>query len=312
VSPRAREGMAARKSSKKSPKKAVRKAVKKSTRTSPKTTKKAPRKSPKKAVKKSTTSKKSIKTQSSVPSVIGLIALVVLALILLYFGVTSLLGSQDTETQAAETPVLAASVNGVDITTVQLETQYAILPEQYRAVYTKDMILQQLIDEELLISYGVDLGLVATDEAVNEEIQNILANGQITITELQSNLEKFNLTIDDFEKLIERKILIELSMNELLKDVPQATVGDANAYYVANAAQYVEEEQVRVRHILIGRTRDNAAQYSKDLMEQIKGGADFCALVTKETDDKGSADKCGEYTFARGFMVPEFEKASFA
>jgi len=47
------------------------------------------------------------------------------------------------------------------------------------------------------------------------------------------------------------------------------------------------------------------------VLVDLKAGADFCELVTQESDDKGSLATCGEYTFPRGFMVPEFEKASF-
>ena len=39
---------------------------------------------------------------------------------------------------------------------------------------------------------------------------------------------------------------------------------------------------------------------------------DFAALVKQYSDDHGSKEKGGEYTFKRGQMVPEFEAAAFS
>jgi len=271
-------------------------------KTARKVVKKSPRKAPKKAVRKTPNKK-----QSQAPQVIGLVILVIVAFFLIYFGVSSLMPSS----APADVPVVAAVVGDVEITSEQLQTQYAILPPQYKAMYSEQMILQQLIDEELLLAYGASQGLSVSDEEVNEEIQRVLSSGQLTLVELQENLKNFNLTVDDFEGLIGRKLMIEKSMDALLKDVPPPTEADARAFYDENSAQFVSEEQVTVRHILIASQREDAAQFSKDLLDQIKEGADFCALVEEETDDKGSVETCGEYTFPRGYMVPEFEEASF-
>jgi parvulin-like peptidyl-prolyl isomerase len=284
----------------------AKKAAKKVAKKAKKTVRKAPKKAAKKTIKKTPkkVSRKVAKKppQNNLPVTLFVIAvaIIIIALVLIFSG---------SEPDAQST--VAASVNGVEITAEQLETQYAILPEEYKAIYSKELILQQLIDEELLITYGAEQGQVVSEESVNEEIQRILATGELTVVELEDNLNRFNLSLEDFEALIERKLLIELSMSLLLADMGGATETDARAFYDANIAQYAVEEQVTARHILIASQRENAAQFSKDVMKQLQDGADFCKFVTDETDDKGSVDNCGEYTFPRGYMVPEFEKASF-
>ncbi|MBL0350684.1 MAG: peptidylprolyl isomerase [Elusimicrobia bacterium] len=88
-------------------------------------------------------------------------------------------------------------------------------------------------------------------------------------------------------------------------------------------------ERVRARHILISVPSENGAptgwatatleQKSAarkkilDLKNQIKKGADFADLATKNSVDKGSAANGGDLGFfTRGQMVPPFEKAAFA
>jgi parvulin-like peptidyl-prolyl isomerase len=44
----------------------------------------------------------------------------------------------------------------------------------------------------------------------------------------------------------------------------------------------------------------------------VRAGEDFAKLAKKYSDDPGSKDNGGEYTFPRGKMVPEFEAAAFS
>lgn len=100
---------------------------------------------------------------------------------------------------------------------------------------------------------------------------------------------------------------------------PQVSDADIQNYYNQHQAQYQVKEQVRVRHILIAAPAGDAAKGSaakakaEDLLKQIKGGANFADLATKNSDDPGSKTQGGELGFLdRGKTVPEFDKAAFA
>lgn len=92
--------------------------------------------------------------------------------------------------------------------------------------------------------------------------------------------------------------------------------GDVQRYYNDNIAQYQTPEQVRASHILLGTAGKDEATVRKqaeDLLQQVKGGADFAALATKFSEDEGSKVNGGDLDyFGRGRMVPEFETAAFA
>ncbi len=77
-------------------------------------------------------------------------------------------------------------------------------------------------------------------------------------------------------------------------------------------------EQIRVRHILVPVAADGsddgaALARAKQLLAQLRQGADFAALAREHSADPGSARRGGELDwFARGRMVPSFEAAAFA
>lgn len=250
-----------------------------------------------------TTTKTVKKDYSSI--IFGVVGIIILAIIIgaaIYFMPKS---------DVVETSVVAASVNGVEITADQLNKQYMLLPEQYRQTLTKEIVLEQLIDEELLLAYGRENGIEVTPEEIQNEVHSIMDNGGLKLEDLEANLNEFNLTTEDFETLVGRKLLIERSMALIMEDLPEIPGSVVQDYYDKHIDSYKIPEQVKVRHILIRSTVENAAVFAKDLMDQVKNGADFCKLVKENSDDPGSKETCGEYTFPRGMMVPEFEEASF-
>ncbi|MGA9268205.1 MAG: peptidylprolyl isomerase [Rhodomicrobium sp.] len=81
----------------------------------------------------------------------------------------------------------------------------------------------------------------------------------------------------------------------------------ARAAYDEQIGNLKPEQEVHARHILV-KTEDEA----KDLVKQLKAGADFKELAQKSSDG-GSAHSGGDLGyFARGQMVKSFEDAAFA
>jgi parvulin-like peptidyl-prolyl isomerase len=48
------------------------------------------------------------------------------------------------------------------------------------------------------------------------------------------------------------------------------------------------------------------------LLKRARAGEDFAKLAKEYSEDPGSKDKGGEYTFPKGQMVPEFEATAFS
>jgi len=85
------------------------------------------------------------------------------------------------------------------------------------------------------------------------------------------------------------------------------TEAQAKAAYDEQIAKIAPEPEVRARHILV-----KSEQEAKDLVKQLKAGADFTELAKKSSDGP-SAQTGGDLGyFSRGQMVKPFEEAAFA
>lgn len=119
-----------------------------------------------------------------------------------------------------------------------------------------------------------------------------------------------------------RKVtFIALTLANLPGGKPQVSDADLQAYYNAHKADYHVDRQVKVRHILISvpagadaKTDATAKAKAQDLLNKIRGGADFAALAKANSSDPGSKDSGGElgYVKADGQMVPAFQNAAMA
>ncbi len=93
----------------------------------------------------------------------------------------------------------------------------------------------------------------------------------------------------------------------------------AKTHYKDFKEDFKKPGPIRARHILIGVRQDASAQDDQQakakadsLLQQLKGGADFAELASKNSNDASAARGGDLGTFTQGMMVPEFEKASFA
>ncbi len=85
------------------------------------------------------------------------------------------------------------------------------------------------------------------------------------------------------------------------------TEAQAKSAYDEQIAKIAPEPEVRARHILV-----KTEQEAKDLVKQLKAGADFIELAKKSSDGP-SAQTGGDLGyFARGQMVKQFEDVAFA
>jgi peptidyl-prolyl cis-trans isomerase C len=102
------------------------------------------------------------------------------------------------------------------------------------------------------------------------------------------------------------------------------TDADVKKFYDENSSKFEQPETVRASHILL-MTSDpktkaelsadqKAAKHklAEDLLKRARAGEDFAKLAKEYSEDPGSKDNGGEYTFPRGRMAPEFETAAFS
>jgi peptidyl-prolyl cis-trans isomerase C len=112
--------------------------------------------------------------------------------------------------------------------------------------------------------------------------------------------------------------------NVLVQNLVQSLQGDE-----AGDKKFFEEHpesfgKVTARHILVSTrgsgqpgdtkpalTDEQAKKKADDIRARLVKGEDFAAIAKAESDDPGSKNTGGEYTFGRGEMVPAFEETAF-
>jgi len=114
-------------------------------------------------------------------------------------------------------------------------------------------------------------------------------------------------------KVVEREIAGKITISD----------DAAKKFYDENPKQFDQPEMVRAAHILLvtmdSATRTELPEEKKkekrvkidQLLVRAKAGEDFAALAKEFSEDIGSKQNGGEYTFPRGRMVPEFDAVAF-
>lgn len=182
-------------------------------------------------------------------------------------------------------------------------------------------ILQRLIQVQLLNAKATPADKAAGKEQTEKRIADLKTRaGSQELFETQ--LKSIGIT----ESELSTKMGQELTAEAVLKRELKAGASDEEAkkFYDENPSKFEQPEMVKAAHVLIG-TKDNTTgtdlsdeqkaakkKIAEDVLKRAKAGEDFAKLAEKYSDDPGSKDKGGEYTFPRGQMVPEFEAAAFS
>ena len=166
---------------------------------------------------------------------------------------------------------------------------------------TGEQVLSDLINEQLIGQAAKKAKITVTSAEVEAEMERL--REQIGPS-FDSVLAQYGMTVEDLRKNMELNLLV---FKVSTKDI---TVSEdaLMAFFEEHKSDYDQPEMVKAGHILV-ETEEKAKEIQKKLAE----GADFAELARSESTDPMSAAEGGDLGFfARGRMVPEFEKAAFA
>jgi peptidyl-prolyl cis-trans isomerase C len=233
---------------------------------------------------------------------------------------TSLFGN----TIVAKGKGVEVSQGQLDEEVVRLKAQAAargqtIPPEQIAMVDRQ--VLDQLIQVQLLQAKATDADKAAgkalaekrfeeaktrlgSEEALNRQLKVMGATREEVLTKWSEGASA--------EAVLKRELKVNITEEEVRK------------YYDDNPARFEEPEKVRASHILLTTTDTKTnAELTEDqktakrkemegILKRARAGEDFAKLAKEYSEDPGSKDKGGEYTFPRGQMDAQFEAAAFS
>jgi parvulin-like peptidyl-prolyl isomerase len=209
---------------------------------------------------------------------------------------------------------VAATVNGQTITNKYIDEQYERIPTAYKTQITRDVVLQQAINEELLLQEAAKKGISVTDEEVESAINASITQSGLDEESFRQRLAEQNLDMNDLRDLYRK----QLTINKLIEQEVISTINISDdvlrAYYEENKEQFKKGEEVTASHILI-LTDDRSDEEAKALIDDIAAQAtpENFAELAKKYSEGPSAPRGGDLgTFGRGVMVQPFEDVAFS
>jgi len=187
-------------------------------------------------------------------------------------------------------------------------------------------VLNDLIGLQLIMNKATEAEKAKGQEEFDKFFKKFKADSKLTDAEFEEKLlpqlRAQGLTREQWEKQRVDQIVVGLVLERELN----VTISDAEVkkYYDEYPARFEKPEMVRASHILFS-TRDQATgselsqemkqtkrKLAEEILKRARAGEDFAKLAREYSEDPGSKDKGGEYTFPRGRMVPEFESVAFS
>jgi peptidyl-prolyl cis-trans isomerase SurA len=182
----------------------------------------------------------------------------------------------------------------------------------------KNNLLRDLIDQQLLLSRGKELGITGETELVKQLDEMRKQNHLDSLEDLQKAAEAQGVSWEDFKASMQNHIISQEVIREEVGAHINISPSEIQAYYNAHKQDFDEPEQVRLSEILIPTANpDDAAEVADakkkadDAEVKLKGGADFADLAKAYSAGVTASNGGDLGDFRRGQLAKVLEDQTF-
>jgi peptidyl-prolyl cis-trans isomerase C len=237
--------------------------------------------------------------------------------------------SKEFETSFADSTIVAL-VNGdpihysdVDKAIKQFLNQLGKDTDQFKKQQADTALWQEALDwlvSVRLLSQEALKQNISVDKNEVDMAFNTIRRRFTSEQQFLDALAEAELSIDQFTNNLTKEIMVQKLLEQQIgSQMEDISDEDALKYYNEHGQEFVQNEQIRVHHILIKVSQTAAPEKVKNaenkahrILERIKKGEDFEKLARQYSEDP-SALKSGDIGFfSRGDMIKNFEDAAFA
>jgi peptidyl-prolyl cis-trans isomerase SurA len=207
------------------------------------------------------------------------------------------------------------------------------------AEHEKD-ILRNLIDQQLLLDKGKDLGISADTDLI-KKLDDIRKDMKLeSMEDLEKAAQAQGVSFEDFKQNLRNQIITQRVIRDEVGSHVQVSKDEEQKFYEEHKAEMAQPEQIRLREILIAPQKPPAADNkaangdnqaadaenkagddpqqlaaaeakAKALLEQIRKGAKFEDIAKKESNGPTAAQGGDLGYFQRGTLAKELEEQTF-
>jgi len=179
-------------------------------------------------------------------------------------------------------------------------------------------MLRDLIDQQLLISKGKQLGITGDTELIKRLDEIRKENHLDSLDDLQKAVEQQGISYEDFKANIRNSLITQQVVRDEVGSKMQISEAEIRAYYNDHKADFTHEESVHLNEILIP-TSENASNAeltkadaeAKDLEAKLNAGASFTELAKKYSKGPTAAQGGDLGDFRRGALAKVLEDQTF-
>lgn len=181
----------------------------------------------------------------------------------------------------------------------------------------KGELIAGLINEELLIQKAKEVGLdKEIDANINQRFIDIMKQQKIkTIEELYQVMESQNVNPQEIREIWRKQATRESVINREVNSKIYWGVSskEMKEYFEKNKEKFTKPEKVTLSEIFLsfaGRNEAAVREKAKQIIAQLKGGADFQKLAIENSDRENVAQNKGKVdTFTVKDLDPKFAEA---
>ena len=161
-------------------------------------------------------------------------------------------------------------------------------------------LIASMINEELLVQKAKEMNLdKEIDAAVNQRFLEIMKQHNLkTVEALHAEMEKSGVNPQEIRDMWKKQITRELVLQrEVQAKVYWGVSGkELKDYYEKHKAKFTKPETVTVSEVFLsfaGRDENAVREKAKQLVAQLRGGADFAKVVADQSDRQDKAQTKG-------------------
>jgi peptidyl-prolyl cis-trans isomerase SurA len=181
-------------------------------------------------------------------------------------------------------------------------------------------LLRNLIDQQLWLSKGKELGITGETELV-KRLDEIRKQYHLeTLEDLEKAAKDQGVSYEDFKANIRNGVITQQVMRDEVGRHVQFTPGEIQRYFEAHKQDYAQPESVHLSEILVstGDTDSDDPQKlatakakADDIAAKLKAGADFDKLARTSSDGSTAAQGGDLGKFERGGLAKVLEDKTF-
>lgn len=228
------------------------------------------------------------------------------------------------------------TVNGSEISKSKFENGFKNLQAAYKTKLNVDLskpenastanklksdVLKSVIKYTLIINEANTRGLKVSDDEVNKQFDFIKDQYKAQGQDFNKALKDQGLTEKDLKAQLKDNMLMQ-KLEKAFYDEESVSKAEIEKFYnkPENAQYFNHGELAHAAHILILADEKKLSasemkakkELAQSLLNKVLKGEDFANLAINNSEDPGSKTQGGDLGyFAKGKMVPEFEKACF-